>query len=281
MPPRVTVNYLSHYGHYANAAYHRFDNWTTCEPCQTHDDISAFNLTFSWSTTALPKASFSRGYMGVHMQRQEIVIVYRGTTHLLDVLGDSQVIQTQWPEHVGESRVHSGFVAAYLASREHMRNALKVLLEMHPTFDVYFVGHSLGGAQATLAFTEFMEEENRGAVRLVTFGAPRVGNGAFAKYVNSQLLQRSNDCSALRVTNERDLVPHLPAPLVPGHYVHGDQEFWVHEDELVECRIHSDGDPGEDPECAAGTFPLFRNMHDHMHYPGLTLTIPEVHVKQT
>ncbi|KAJ1954039.1 hypothetical protein EC988_002651 [Linderina pennispora] len=216
--------------------------------------------------------AFSRGFVGVHSQRQEIVVVYRGTTHPMDVLADSQVIQVQWPADIGGSRVHAGFVAAYMASREIMKDALGRLVMEYPTYDVHFVGHSLGGAQATLAFLEAVADTSSfGDIRLVTFGAPRVGNAVFAQYANAQLSPKH---SALRVTHESDIIPHLPSSLLPKHYMHSDQEFWIHDDELIQCRLH-DGGPGEDPECAASTFPLLRNLHDHMHYPGLALTVPE------
>ncbi|ORX66420.1 alpha/beta-hydrolase [Linderina pennispora] len=199
----VTTNYLSHYGHFANAAYHRFESWSDCAPCQEFDDIAQFNLTAAWSTTTMP--AFSRGFVGVHSQRQEVVVVYRGTTHPMDVLADSQVIQPR-----------------YMASREIMKDALGKLVMEYPTYDVHFVGHSLGGAQATLAFLEAVSDTSSfGDIRLVTFGAPRVGNAVFAQYANAQL---SSKHSALRVTHESDIIPHLPSSLLPKHYMHSDQE---------------------------------------------------------
>ncbi len=63
-------------------------------------------------------------------------------------------------------------------------------------------GHSLGGALATLAAMQL----HRRKPRLITFGAPRVGNPAFAERF-AQLIPPGR---ALRVGNYWDPIPDLP-----------------------------------------------------------------------
>lgn len=54
------------------------------------------------------------------------------------------------------------------------------------------------------SFTCLQVNQNAQNVQVMTFGQPRVGNAAFASYY-SQLVPKT-----IRVTNEHDIVPHLP-----------------------------------------------------------------------
>ncbi|CAI5495914.1 unnamed protein product [Closterium sp. Naga37s-1] len=51
------------------------------------------------------------------------------------------------------------------------------------------------------------------AIRVVTFGSPRVGNAAFAAYFRQKVP------GSTRVTNWKDLVPHLPPATIGYHHV--------------------------------------------------------------
>ena len=83
---------------------------------------------------------------------------------------------------------------------------------------VTVVGHSLGGALATLCATDLVMEENITSVRLYTFGCPRVGNEAFAKALQNTTLVHT------RVTHDRDVVPTLPFRHLGFH--HTAREVW-------------------------------------------------------
>jgi len=55
-------------------------------------------------------------------------------------------------------------------------------LVQHPDYQLLITGHSMGGALATLLGISY---QNLGKSPLViTFGQPRVGNSAFAKFVD-------------------------------------------------------------------------------------------------
>src|SRR5262249_28042845 len=103
-------------------------------------------------------------------------------------------------------KVHEGF-----------RDALDVvwpdlearLAKISPGRQVWFSGHSLGAALATLAADRYVN--TRG---VCTFGSPRVGDPAFAKAFDTRLAGRS-----LRFVNDNDVVPHVPPPL-PTPYRH-------------------------------------------------------------
>jgi pimeloyl-ACP methyl ester carboxylesterase len=84
---------------------------------------------------------------------------------------------------------------------------------------ILLVGHSLGGALATIASTEIVDQYPHIAVDVITFGAPRCGNMAYIKGV------ANNVKSMTRVVHDSDAVPSTP-PLFMS-YTHCDGE-WMH-----------------------------------------------------
>lgn len=76
--------------------------------------------------------------------------------------------------------VHEGFFECLNSTSigASLDAALKPMLLQYPGADVYFLGHSLGGAMATLAAPRFKFNHNldRSRVKLWTFGSPRTGN---------------------------------------------------------------------------------------------------------
>ncbi|KAI9504855.1 Alpha/Beta hydrolase protein, partial [Coemansia spiralis] len=193
------------------------------------------------------------------INQPNVIVAFRGTTHIMDVLTNSHAVQTRWPPSVNGSMVHEGFLAAYLDA--HIMDHLSLIMA-DPQFrgyQVHFVGHSLGAAQATLAYAEWML--GGGDAVLTTFGSPRVGNLEFAQLVNTR--------EFWRVVNRADIVPHLPMKLMA--YVSAGREVWVGDD-VVECESPGE-ECNEDPRCSASVSPFLWNLVDHMVYPGIRLGI--------
>jgi pimeloyl-ACP methyl ester carboxylesterase len=86
---------------------------------------------------------------------------------------------------------------------------------------VWFCGHSLGAALATLAADRY--PATRG---VCTFGCPRVGDNTFAAAFNAN---RAN--KTLRYVNHHDVVTHVPAPLFG--YKHVNQRQFIARDGAV------------------------------------------------
>jgi predicted lipase len=88
------------------------------------------------------------------------------------------------------------------------------LLEKHSASSVTVVGHSLGAALALLdAMYLPLHLPAITSVRMVGYGMPRVGNAAFANYVDT-----SKVLTVTHVNNREDPVPTVP-PL-PLDFVH-------------------------------------------------------------
>ncbi|KAI7844547.1 hypothetical protein COHA_001905 [Chlorella ohadii] len=135
-----------------------------------------------------------------------VVISFRGTSSLKNVQADLQVWRSRFPAGIGSlllgtaPLVHSGFLCAYTANgfNERLLSRLESILfrctseraesgNERPV-NVYVTGHSLGGALASLCAFDIKKRcpcaEYLVNVRCYTFGAPRVGNRAWARQYN-------------------------------------------------------------------------------------------------
>ncbi|WDE12415.1 lipase family protein [Thalassomonas haliotis] len=106
------------------------------------------------------------------------VIALRGTATKSDIVTDL---------HVGITVTHNGSAAhaGFAKSFRSIQPILARYFSQAPKKTVHCVGHSLGGALATLA-AEWIKSEYKVPVYLYTFGSPRVGLQGFAvKSTNS------------------------------------------------------------------------------------------------
>ncbi|KAL6342865.1 hypothetical protein AAG906_016884 [Vitis piasezkii] len=124
------------------------------------------------------------------------------------------------PERIGgdfkqEIQVHSGFLSAYDSVRTRIISLIKLLVgyiddgrRCRLKWHVYVIGHSLGGALATLLALELSSSQlaKRGviSVTMYNFGSPRVGNKRFAEVYNEKVKD------SWRVVNHRDIIPTVP-----------------------------------------------------------------------
>ncbi len=121
-------------------------------------------------------------------------LVFRGTAgRLLNWRFNLDIASCPWPSG---GRVHRGF--GRLLKRIWPAIAADLQAVGQP---LYFTGHSLGGALAILAASLHP------ARAVYSFGAPRIGNRAFARTLA--------DARVFNITNPHDIVTHLP-PAGPG-----------------------------------------------------------------
>ena len=130
-------------------------------------------------------------------------VVFRGT-QVLSGLSFADIASNLWvrrePWHPGQ--VHRGYREAILDVAQDIKAPLHAAKR-----PLYFAGHSLGGALATLASTL-----TPGPTATYTFGSPRVGNREFALALRN----------LYRIVHADDIAPKYPLPL---GYWHGG-EAW-------------------------------------------------------
>jgi len=109
-------------------------------------------------------------------------------------------------------KVHEGFKDALDEVWKNLHNHLNEWKELHKNGTIWFTGHSLGAALATLAAQRYDKVDG-----LYTYGSPRVGD---LEFKNS--LQVKN----YRFVNNNDVVPKVPPPPLYQHV--GDLKYIDH-----------------------------------------------------
>lgn len=101
------------------------------------------------------------------------------------------------------SFVHSGFNQVFSSL---LGDLAKYLSVQNGVKTIHCIGHSLGGAAASLA-ADWIKENYSSEVKLYTFGAPRIGFGAgFGQSITNKLLAKN----IYRVYHGTDPVPMVP-----------------------------------------------------------------------
>lgn len=130
-------------------------------------------------------------------------LVFRGTLGLADIITDAEFVLVDWLRNAG--KVHIGFRDAL----QKVWGRIEARLRDFP-HAVFYTGHSLGAALATLASARAVIEGKLPCpAALYTFGSPRVGDADFTKTLRSVY-----HC---RVVNDNDIVATVPPPLPFRH----------------------------------------------------------------
>ena len=154
-----------------------------------------------------------------------LLVAFRGTQpdQLQDVFDDLNAR----PEAVTSGKVHGGFKAALDRIWPQLQPRLDALAR---TRTVWFCGHSLGAALATLA-----AERYQGTRGVCTLGSPRVGDPQFVAAFNARFADRS-----WRFVHDHDVVTHVPPrQLGPARFEHTEARRFIAADGTIS--------PGEPP----------------------------------
>ena len=157
----------------------------------------------------------------------DVVVAFRGTefdiSDLSDIETDLADDLVSWTLPNGQTvgkAVHEGFEAGYQASRTKLLNVLSLVdFSDVPDARVYFTGHSLGGALASLASVDLVDElmargYDRDEVVTYTFGAPRSMTRTMSGHHASFVPQ------SYAVASATDIVPHVPLRGGTNDYTH-------------------------------------------------------------
>ena len=156
-----------------------------------------------------------------------IVVAFRGTQEWKDWLTDARFVKTEGK--LGEC--HSGFHKAYQSIEEDLKEAIDYCREeagqplfsendqfseldkkLHPQ-SIWFTGHSLGGAIATIAVGQRIVE-SLPVDGLYTFGSPRVYDWDASIKFDQVLGKR-----AFRFVNNVDIVTRIPKRIMGYRHI--------------------------------------------------------------
>lgn len=136
---------------------------------------------------------------GIGAYKGQAFIAIKGTASLYDALTDLNTgVKTC---HTG-SPVHQGF---YYAFDSILKDLSTFISTQQKISTVHCIGHSLGGAIATLA-ADWIKVSSSSSVKLYTFGSPRTGLSMFAQKCSSRLSVEN----IYRVYHKTDPVPMVP-----------------------------------------------------------------------
>ncbi|KDC53950.1 lipase family protein [Pseudoalteromonas sp. S3431] len=164
----------------------------------------------------------------------ESVIAIRGTDTIRDGITDA---------HFGlsggsnGSMVHAGFNKTFYTMKPKLQEFVTANIKNKMTGGVHVVGHSLGGALATLS-ADWIKAEYSLPVKLYTFGSPRVGLEGFSRAATSRIDK------IYRCTHGAD--PVAKVPLWPfSHAPYNGQEIRLDNGQGLKGAAHKlDGTPG-------------------------------------
>ncbi|KAL0953904.1 hypothetical protein HGRIS_005071 [Hohenbuehelia grisea] len=245
-PTSLDAAYVSSFKpltYFAGAAYcHPNDTlaWNCGEPCQANEGFISI-------ASGGDGAAVQFWYVGYDPQLKSVVVAHQGTdqNNTEALVTDFNVVlvglnSTLFPGMPEDIKVHAGFVQTHSLSAFEILAAVKKGLIDHGANHVTAVGHSLGGALALLDSVYLPLHLESIDISTVVYGMPRVGNQAFADYVDSKLQLK-------RINNRRD-----PVPILPGiffGYRHPAGEIRISDtDEWMAC----DGQDNENTSCSTG-----------------------------
>ena len=157
-----------------------------------------------------------------------LIVSFRGTSSKRDVITDMNVFTSplilRGLERDDLPRVHRGFLNQFLSVVDKVETYIRAHDLPGIRKDVYFTGHSLGGALATIASLYFSFQFPNLIYSCVTFGSPRVGDTKFCSYFRKTIRHSS------RYVNDYDPVPCIPTTWRFKH-VHGVK--WLKGDQML------------------------------------------------
>jgi len=138
--------------------------------------------------------------------KNTLYISFRGTESFRDCLSDINVIQVPMDlDNIPDEyrpNVHWGFLRQFRS----LQKFIEKDIENFKGTEIVITGHSLGGAQCTIAGLAFSHKYPIDTFSCYTFGSPRVGDKKFKKLFNENISTHK------RFVNEDDPVTMIPLP---------------------------------------------------------------------
>ncbi|PFH50220.1 hypothetical protein AMATHDRAFT_193502 [Amanita thiersii Skay4041] len=251
--------------HFASTAYCQPSstiNWSCGANCNANPDF-------------IPVAAGGDGgsvqfwYVGFSPSQASVIVGHQGTdtSEIEAIATDANAFLTSldptlFPGVSSSVEVHNGFADEHAKTANQILSAVRTAISQHGATRVTIVGHSLGAALALLDGVFLPLHISGVSFRTIGYGMPRVGNQAFADYVDAHL-------SLTHINNKKDLVPIVPGRFLGYHHASGE----VH---ITESNVW-ESCPGQDNTstlCTVGDVPnIFEgSTSDHGGpYNGITM----------
>ncbi|KAF9478910.1 lipase class 3 family protein [Pholiota conissans] len=232
--------------HFASTAYCQPSttiNWSCGANCAANPDF-------------IPTASGGDGssvqfwYVGFSPSQNTVIVGHQGTdTSQIEAdATDADAFlesldSSLFPGVSSSVEAHSGFANEQAKTATTILSAVQSTIKAHSATAVTIVGHSLGAAIALLDGVYLPLHISGVSFKVIGYGMPRVGNQAFADYVDAHL-------ALMHINNKEDIVPIVPGRFLGYHHPSGEVHI-MDNNQWVSC-------PGQDntsTECIVGDVP--------------------------
>ncbi|KAJ3511453.1 hypothetical protein NLJ89_g4086 [Agrocybe chaxingu] len=218
-------------------------------------EIAAFKPFSYFASTAYCNPSVTinwscGGYVGYSPSQESVIVAHQGTNPSkiqadatdVDALLEN-LDSTLFPGVDSSVEVHSGFAGEQAKTAPDVLSAVNTVISTYGATQVTIVGHSLGAAIALLDGVCLPLQISGVSFRMIGYGMPRVGNQAFANYIDAHL-------AVTHINNKEDFVPIIPGMFLGYRHPSGEVHI-MDNGQWVSC-------PGQDnpsTECIVGDVP--------------------------
>ncbi|KAF9236092.1 Alpha/Beta hydrolase protein [Melanogaster broomeanus] len=251
------IDYFTPYTYYASAGYCTAAQ-TIAWDCGTN---CAANPDFEPVASGGNGDSVQYWFVGFDPSLDTVIVSHQGTdpSEIMPLITDADFFLTNldstlFPGISSSIEVHNGFADAQADTATDVLAAVQTTMTKYGTSSVTMVGHSLGAAITLLDSVYLPLWLPAGTTfQTVGYGLPRVGNQAFANYVDANV-------HLTHINNEED-----PIPICPGmflDFVHPAGEVHIQDSgEWAAC-------PGQDnpsSQCIVGDVPYIWDGDESDH----------------
>ncbi|KAF8909280.1 lipase [Gymnopilus junonius] len=186
-------------------------------------------------------------YVGIDPTLQSVVVGHQGTdpSKIVPLLTDGDFFLTKlnstlFPSVSSSIEVHSGFADEHAKTATSVLASVQTALQKSGLKKVTLVGHSLGAALSLIESVYLPQFLPGVTFKMIGYGLPRVGNQAFASYIDANV-------DLDHVNNKEDFVPTLPGIFLGFHHPQGEKHI-QDDNSWLDCP----GDDNSDKKCTTG-----------------------------